>query len=64
MSASDLSDESLLRYYDSIRRQVEAERDNKHKFMTSNSIKEYAESLRVELGKRRLSHTPIDWSAH
>jgi hypothetical protein len=64
VSASDLSDESLLRYYDNIRRQVEAERDNEHKFMTSNSIKEYAESLRVELDKRRLSHTPIDWWAH
>jgi DNA phosphorothioation-dependent restriction protein DptG len=64
VSASDLSDESLLRYYDSIREAVEAERRNKHKFMTSDSIKEYAESLRVELHKRRLSHAPIDWWAN
>jgi len=61
MSASDLSDESLLRYYDSIRQAVEAERRNKHKFMTSDSIKEYAETLRLELYKRRLSDAPIDW---
>jgi len=61
VSVSDLSDESLLRYYDSIRKQVEADRGNKHKFMTSDSIKEYAESLRLELHKRRLSYAPIDW---
>jgi hypothetical protein len=61
MSASNLSDESLLRYYDSIRKQVEADRGNKHKFMTSDSVKQYAESLRLELYKRRLLHTPIDW---
>ena len=61
MSASDLSDESLLRYYDSIRKQVEADRGNKHKFMTGDAIKTYAESLRLELYKRRLPHAPIDW---
>jgi hypothetical protein len=61
LSAFDLSDESLLRYYDSIRKQVEADKGNRHKFMASASIQEYAESLRLELYKRRLSHAPIDW---
>jgi len=61
VSVSDLSDESLLRYYDNIRKQVEADRGNKHKFVASASIKEYAESFRVELYKRRLPHPPIDW---
>ena len=63
VSASDLSDESLLRYYDNIRKQVEADRGNKHKFMTSDTIKAYAESLRLELYERQLSHAPIDWWA-
>jgi hypothetical protein len=27
----------------------------------ADSIKEYAESLRIELVKRRLRYTPIDW---
>jgi hypothetical protein len=62
VSASDLSDESLLRYYNSIRKQVEADRDRKHKFMGGDTIKEYAESLRLELYKRRLPYTAIDWS--
>ena len=61
MSMSDLSDESLLRYYDNIRKQVEADKGNKHKFVASASIKEYAEWFRVELYKRRLPHPPIDW---
>ena len=60
MSASNLSDESLLRFYDNIRAQVEAERTSKTKFMTANSIKEYAEKLRLEMFKRRLQFTPID----
>ena len=61
MSVSHLSDESLLQYYDSIRAQVDAERSSKHKFMAADSIKQYAESLRIELVKRRLRFTPIDW---
>ena len=63
MSASDLSDESLLRYYDAIRKQVEADRDSKHKLVGGDAIKEYAESFRLELQKRRLPYTAIDWSA-
>jgi hypothetical protein len=63
VSASDLSDESLMRYYDAVRKQVEADRDSKHKLVSSDAIKEYAESLRIELHKRRLPYTAIDWSA-
>jgi hypothetical protein len=63
VSASDLSDESLLRYYDAIRKQVEADRDSKHKLVGGDAIKEYAESLRLELNKRRLPYKAIDWSA-
>jgi len=40
VSASDLSDESLLRYYDAIRKQVEADRDSKHKLVGGDAIKE------------------------
>ena len=52
MSASNLSDESLLRYYDNIRAQVEAERTSKTKFITA--------TLRLEMFKRRLQFTPLD----
>jgi hypothetical protein len=36
-----LSEESLPRFYDGIRKQLEADRGNKHKFMGSGAIKEY-----------------------
>ena len=58
---SDMSDESLLRYYEGIRSQVEADRGNKYKLTGSEVIKEYAQTLHAELVKRGLSFTQINW---
>ena len=55
-----MSDEGLLRFHDNIRQQAELDRPNKGKFMGPN-VRQYAEGLRQELVKRRLSHPPIDW---
>ena len=66
MSLIALSDESLLRFHDSIRREVEADRDSmrrghKHFFTDSDGIKKYAGNLRVEMERRRLNYSPILW---
>jgi hypothetical protein len=66
MSLSDLSDESLLRYYESIRKEIEADREamrrgHKHFFANTDAIKKYAASLREEMDRRRLSYSPIVW---
>ena len=61
MAIENLRDENLLRFYDNIREQVEADKRSKHKFAASRSVKEYAEALRGEKTKRRLQHTPIEW---
>ena len=61
MGIAGLRDESLLSFYDGIRREVEADRRSKHKFAAGRSVKEYAEALRGEMTKRRLQHTPIEW---
>ena len=61
MAVENLRDENLLRFYDSIREQVEADKRSNHKFAASRSVKEYAEALRGEMTKRRLQHTPIEW---
>ena len=58
---SHMTDESLLRSHESIRSQVEADRGNKHKITGSEAIGAYAETLRTELVKRRLSFTSINW---
>ena len=52
---------NILRFYDGIRREVEADGRSKHKFAAGRSVKEYADALRGEMTKRRLPHTPIQW---
>jgi hypothetical protein len=66
MSLPALADESLLRFYESIRKEVEADRDSmrrghRHFLANSESIKRYASSLREEMERRRLNFLPIDW---
>jgi hypothetical protein len=60
MSYSNSKDESLLTYYENIRQQVEAARYSLHRF-TTGSVKQYAESLREEIDRRRLRYMPIMW---
>lgn len=66
MSLSLLRDESLLRFYESVRKEVEADRDSMrrgytHFFANSDSVRKYAAGLREELERRRLSFSPIIW---
>lgn len=66
MSLSALSDESLLRFYESVRKEVDADRDAMrrgyaHFFVNNDGVKEYAAGLRQELERRRLSYPPILW---
>jgi hypothetical protein len=57
----DLNDESILRLYDNIRDQVDADRGLKHKFAAGPAVKQHATALREEMIKRRLQHAPIEW---
>jgi hypothetical protein len=61
VALENLRDESVLRFYENIRIQVEADRGLKHKFMAGDSVKQYAAALRDEMTKRRLQHPPIEW---
>ncbi len=66
MSASDLSDESLKGFYESIRNEVEADREarqrgHKHFFANSDDIKRYAAGLSEEMDRRQLNYTRIVW---
>ena len=61
MGIEHLKDETVLRFYENVRTQVEAERRLPHKFMTGDSVKQYAATLREELTRRRLQHNPIEW---
>jgi hypothetical protein len=61
MSFENMSDESIARYYESIRQQAEADRAHKYHFTAGPAVRERAEKLREEMVKRKLQHSPIRW---
>ena len=61
MGITSLSGQSILRLYDNICNQVDADRGFRHKFMTGDTVKQHASSLLDEIVGRRLQHTPIEW---
>jgi hypothetical protein len=62
MNFSNAKDESLLHFYESVRRQVEADRQSGGRYrFAGESARQYADRLREEMDRRRLQFTPIDW---
>jgi hypothetical protein len=61
MSVEHMPDQRLAYFYENIRQQVEADRRNKHQFMANPTVRQYADTLRSEMIKRRLQHAPIEW---
>jgi hypothetical protein len=59
---SKSSDESLLVFYENVRRQVDADikSGGTYRFI-GESVKQYADRLVEEMDRRRLRFTPIDW---
>ena len=64
MDLSNSNDQSLLAYYESIRRQVAAANrlGGRHR-LAGTRIRQYAEKLKDEIVRRRLTFTPIDWTS-
>jgi hypothetical protein len=56
-----MPDERLAHFYENIRQQVDADRGKKHQFATGPTVRQYADRLRSEMIKRRLSPPPIEW---
>lgn len=62
MKFVNTSDQSLLALYDSVRRQVSADLQSSRRYrFIGERAKQYAETLREELLRRRLPFTPIEW---
>lgn len=61
MSFENMPDERLLVFYESVRQQAEADRAHRHHFTAGPTVRQYADSLRQEMIKRRLQHSPIEW---
>lgn len=61
-SFEHLSDDSVLRLYESVRRQVEADKALGDKYrLVGPAARQRAERLRAELAGRGLKFTPIVW---
>ena len=61
-SFEHLSDDRVLRLYENLRRQVEADRALGDKFrLVGPAARQRAERLRAELAERGLKFTPIVW---
>jgi hypothetical protein len=59
---SELSDESLLAYYESIRRQAAADVQLRREYrLVSDTTRQFAADLQKEMGLRKLRFVPIDW---
>ena len=62
MDFSRSKNERLLARYEDVRRHVELDNlaGGQYRF-AGEKVKEYAERLREEMNRRRLSFTPIEW---
>jgi len=62
MNFSDSSDESLLAYHESIRRQVVADRQSGGRYrLAGANVRDYANRLEDEIDRRQLRFTRIEW---
>jgi hypothetical protein len=62
MNFANCSDETLLHYYESIRRQVRADKQSGGRYrLAGANVKAYADRLTDEIDRRQLRFRPIDW---
>ena len=60
MNYSHMKDERLLLFYDAVRQQVILDGNSRYRF-AGDGVRAYADKLREEMDRRRLSFSPIDW---
>jgi hypothetical protein len=62
MSFSKVKDESLIVFYENVRRQVRADMQSGGRYrFVGESTKQYADTLCEEMDRRRIEFAPIDW---
>jgi hypothetical protein len=62
MNFANASDECLLHFYESIRRQVTADKQSGGRYrLAGANVRDYANRLKDEIDRRQLRFTPIDW---
>ncbi len=65
MKFANSTDESLLAYYESVRRQVSADARLGGRYpLIGSRVKKYVDELRAEMDRRHLRFEPIEWPRH
>jgi hypothetical protein len=62
MNFANSKDDTLFRFYENVRDQVQADSQfgGKYRF-AGDGVKQYAEELREEMERRLLRYSPIHW---
>jgi hypothetical protein len=61
VNIENMPDDQLTLFYENVRQQEDADRQQKHHFIAGSTVRQYADRLRDEMVKRRSQHSPIDW---
>jgi hypothetical protein len=61
MSIEKLADESIVHFYESVRRQVKFDKSDSYPWVANRTVRDYAQSLREEIDRRRLQVPSIRW---
>jgi hypothetical protein len=65
MKFANSTDESLLAFYESVRRQVSADsRLGRRYRLTGARVRQYADELQAEMDRRQLRFQRIEWPQH
>lgn len=65
MKPENITNESLMAFYESVRRQVAAGTQLKsHYRLIGDGVKAYADELEAEMGRREIRFKPIHWPRH
>lgn len=60
MNYALMKDERLLLFYQAVRQEVMLDGTSRYR-LAGEGVRAYADKLRGEMDRRRLSYTPIDW---
>ena len=65
MKFANSTDESLLAFYESVRRQVSADARLGGRYpLIGSRVKKYVDELKAEMDRRHLRFEPIEWPRH
>jgi len=60
-SFTQSTDKRLLAFYETLRRQVDADVRSGGRYRFDNAVRQFADSVQTELQRRKVKFAPINW---